>query len=125
VQHPERYANEQAESRTSRDSTRYCFRAGKSDLRSLAIQKPNGGRCGSSESAAGERAERSSVFGREATLEPADESLVQEIFWDLVVEKVLTIGKNPANPNFPWFRLHSEASENIPEAAINLSDCHL
>lgn len=37
-----------------------------------------------------------------------DADIVREVFWDLVVEKVITIGLNPANPGLPWFKLHSE-----------------
>lgn len=50
-----------------------------------------------------------SVFQPESRLDAGDAMLVMEIFWDLVVEKILTIGLNSDNPNFPWFRLHSEA----------------
>jgi hypothetical protein len=36
-----------------------------------------------------------------------DSNIIREIFWDLVVDKVITIGLNPDNPNFPHFKLHS------------------
>lgn len=53
------------------------------------------------------------VFGPEAKLDADDSDIVREIFWDLVVEKILTIGSDSANPNFPWFKLHSEATSNL------------
>ena len=55
------------------------------------------------------------VFGRE-TVREADWLLVNEIFWDLVAERVLTPGMNSSNLKFPWFRLHSEAAANLVAA---------
>jgi hypothetical protein len=46
----------------------------------------------------------------------ADWLLVNEIFWDLVAERVLTPGMNSSNLKFPWFRLHSEAAANLVAA---------
>ena len=37
-----------------------------------------------------------------------DADILREVFWDLVVEKIITIGSDAANPDFPWFKLHSE-----------------
>src|ERR1700730_4144580 len=37
------------------------------------------------------------VFPHQTLLQHEDQLLVQEIFWDLVVEKIITIGKNPSN----------------------------
>jgi hypothetical protein len=51
-------------------------------------------------------------FPHDARLDSNDDLLVREIFWDLVIEKVITIGLNSPNPDFPWFRLHSEAESN-------------
>jgi hypothetical protein len=34
--------------------------------------------------------------------------MLREVFWDLVVEKIITIGSDASNPAFPWFKLHSE-----------------
>ena len=48
-------------------------------------------------------------YQTEARLDEEDWISVQEIFWDLVYERVLTIGQDKPNPDFPWFRLHSEA----------------
>jgi hypothetical protein len=46
-------------------------------------------------------------------LDDSDAVLVQEIFWDLIVERVLTIGADAANSQLPWFRLHSDAKDNL------------
>jgi len=37
-----------------------------------------------------------------------DADIVREVFWDLVIEKIITVGFNSSNPDFPWFKLHSE-----------------
>jgi len=54
-----------------------------------------------------------SVFQPERRLVEEDWLLVQEIFWDLVFERVITIGLNSSNPEYPWYRLHSEASQHL------------
>lgn len=57
-----------------------------------------------------------SKFSPELRLNDSDTMLVAEIFWDLIVEKILTIGLDPENPQYPWFRLHSEAEINLQRA---------
>jgi hypothetical protein len=49
----------------------------------------------------------------EQRLNDADTMLVQEIFWDLIVERVITIGGDAANAQLPWYRLHSDAIANL------------
>ena len=61
----------------------------------------------------GDKQSSESVFPRQERLEYNDLMIVQEIFWDLVVERVLTIGMNSDNAEYPWFRLHSEATANL------------
>src|ERR1700733_4738445 len=39
--------------------------------------------------------------------------LFREVFSDLILDKIITIGKDQANCDLPWFRLHSEALENF------------
>lgn len=56
----------------------------------------------------GKGRDHGAIFGPEAKLDSEDADIVREIFWDLVVEKILTIGFNASNPNFPWFKVHSE-----------------
>ena len=43
-------------------------------------------------------------------LSETEATLFLEVFWDLVIEKKLTIGLNHANPQYPFFRVHSEAN---------------
>ncbi|MBS0657227.1 MAG: hypothetical protein JSR82_03145 [Verrucomicrobia bacterium] len=45
-----------------------------------------------------------------ATLSDADTLLAQEIFWDLIIERVITPGHDHANQSLPFFRVHSEAT---------------
>jgi len=45
-------------------------------------------------------------------LSEEDSLFIHEIFWDLIVERVITIGSDSANLEYPWFRLHSEAKAN-------------
>jgi hypothetical protein len=55
-------------------------------------------------------------FSRDPALNREDELLVHEIFWDLIIEKIITVGLDVPNPNFPWFRLHSEAERRLKNA---------
>lgn len=41
-------------------------------------------------------------------LSEEDEQWAREIFWDLFREKVVTLGADRKNSDFPWFKLHSE-----------------
>ena len=45
----------------------------------------------------------------EPRLAEADWQLTQEIFWDLICERVITPGSDSTNDQLPFFRLHSEA----------------
>ena len=45
----------------------------------------------------------------ESRLQEVDWQFVQEIFWDLICERVITPGFDSANAELPFFRLHSEA----------------
>lgn len=40
-------------------------------------------------------------------LAPEEIETLMEVFWDLVVDKVITIGFDHCNCEFPWFRIHS------------------
>jgi hypothetical protein len=42
-----------------------------------------------------------------------DKLLVHEVFWDLIYQRVLTLGIDLANREFPFFRLHSDFEDNI------------
>jgi hypothetical protein len=39
--------------------------------------------------------------------------MFNEVFWELIVDKIITPGLDSCNPDLPWFRLHSQASENL------------
>jgi hypothetical protein len=45
-------------------------------------------------------------------LDEDDKMLVREIFWDLFIEKVITIGKDALNERMPFYRLHTDAVVN-------------
>jgi hypothetical protein len=38
--------------------------------------------------------------------------IVLEVFWDLFIERIVTVGKDAANDSMPSFRLHSDARSN-------------
>lgn len=41
----------------------------------------------------------------EARLSNSDETILQEVVWDLIVERVITPGLDAMNPNWPWLRM--------------------
>jgi hypothetical protein len=47
------------------------------------------------------------------TLGEQDGETVREIVWDLIVARVLTIGMNDANPNWPWLKVTAYGKEVI------------
>ena len=47
--------------------------------------------------------------GRDERLHEPEASLFLEVFWDLVIEKKVTIGLDYNNSQLPFFRIHSEA----------------
>jgi hypothetical protein len=53
---------------------------------------------------------------RDAVLGEPEATILLEVFWDLVVEKIITIGANDMNSEVPWFRLHSEAKSRLKKA---------
>lgn len=54
------------------------------------------------------RAGKSQDYEFSRNLPDEDGMLVQEIFWDLFIEKYITLGFNTDNPGMTHFRLHSE-----------------
>ncbi len=52
-------------------------------------------------------------MGQEDVHMTGDKLLAQEIFWDLIYQRVLTLGIDVANREFPFFRLHSNFEENV------------
>jgi hypothetical protein len=59
---------------------------------------------------------RSGINSLEYGLNDGDKTLVEEIFWDLFTERVITLGLDAVNIEFPWFRLHSDAAANLKRA---------
>jgi hypothetical protein len=53
------------------------------------------------------------VVGDEDAHVEGDKLLVQEVFWDLVYQRVLTLGTDLLNREYPFFRLHSDFEENV------------
>jgi hypothetical protein len=43
--------------------------------------------------------------------------IFSEVFWDLITDKIITPGWDISNAELPWFRLHSQANENVKRAA--------
>ena len=50
-------------------------------------------------------------------LSPNDKLKIQEIIWDLIVERILTVGVDDCNPDWPWVRL-SEYGESVVKAPV-------
>lgn len=53
-------------------------------------------------------ARRSGGRSHDPRLSSEDDATATEVFWDLVLERIVTPGLNEAN-KFPFFRVHSEA----------------
>jgi hypothetical protein len=56
---------------------------------------------------------RTGASQREPTLDADEKLIVQEIFWDLITIRVITVGMNGTNNDLVFFRLHSEAKTNL------------
>jgi hypothetical protein len=61
------------------------------------------------------RASRPARFQGESQLNESDWLLINEIFWDLIVERVITLGFDRSNSEYPFFRLSSHAQKNLEE----------
>jgi hypothetical protein len=44
-------------------------------------------------------------YAADEALDYADAETLMEVFWDLFRDGVITLGKDPANPEYPWFRV--------------------
>jgi hypothetical protein len=49
----------------------------------------------------------------ENRLSETDQLLVEEIYWDLIIERVITPTMVHANVEYPYYRLHSDADSNL------------
>jgi len=47
------------------------------------------------------------ISGRDPRLSTNDDLLLQEVFWDLFRQGIITLGLDGSNNNFPWFRVSS------------------
>jgi len=56
-------------------------------------------------------------YSRERRLEPADKAQINEVVWDLIVERILTPGYDDSNPNYPFVRLTSFGEAVLSDSA--------
>lgn len=47
-----------------------------------------------------------------------DSNLIREIVWDLIIERVLSIGMNKSNPNWPFLRITKSGIKSLHEEVI-------
>ncbi|MEA3208548.1 MAG: hypothetical protein QOE70_1605 [Chthoniobacter sp.] len=59
--------------------------------------------------AAGKLQDTVNVFPQEEQLNSQDALLFAEVFQDLLTDKIITPGMDEANPELPYFRVHSDA----------------
>lgn len=55
-------------------------------------------------------------------LNPADKLKINEIIWDLITERILTIGSNESNLEWPFLRLTEYGESAVKEAALPYYD---
>lgn len=60
------------------------------------------------------------TYFSEPRLSHEDETDLQEIVWDLIVERVLTPGMDAMNPQWPWLRM-TERGKRIAEEELGRS----
>ncbi len=53
----------------------------------------------------------------EPRLSNSDETILQEVVWDLIVERVLTPGADAMNPEWPWLRM-TERGRRVTEKEL-------
>lgn len=53
--------------------------------------------------------ENLTIYPQSPELDEDDKLLCQEVFWDLIIDRVITPGSDGANLELPFFRRHSEA----------------
>jgi hypothetical protein len=46
-------------------------------------------------------------------LDPEDEDRVREIIWYLIIERIITIGIDSSNPEWPWLKLTDYGNEVV------------
>lgn len=60
------------------------------------------------------------TYFSEPRLSHGDEADLQEVVWDLIVERVLTPGADAMNPQWPWLRM-TERGRRIAEEELGRS----
>ena len=61
----------------------------------------------------GRQADIHSAFQHIDELNHDDKLIALEVFWDLILDRVITPGYNYPNSKLPHFRLHSEAGKRL------------
>jgi hypothetical protein len=56
------------------------------------------------------------------TLNPTDKLTINEIIWDLILERIVTPGFDASNPNLPFFRLTKFGQDYISQSAPHYYD---
>lgn len=51
------------------------------------------------------RPQNTTVYGGYFVLQKNDKELVREVIWNLIIERVITLGMNSDNPTWPWLKL--------------------
>jgi hypothetical protein len=64
------------------------------------------------------------VFGGKYDLSVSDREKVREIIWNLVIERILTIGMDDQNPSWPWLKLTAYGSQVVTSALPVPHDPH-
>ena len=57
-----------------------------------------------------------SIFPTQLQLSNEDSDLFREVFWDLFLDRIIVIGRDTANEEFPWFRVRSSAIDKLKAA---------
>ncbi len=61
-------------------------------------------------------------YYQEKQLNPIDKLTINEIIWDLLIERVVTPGFDASNPNLPFFRLTEFGKDYISQSAPHYYD---
>jgi len=61
-------------------------------------------------------------YYQQKQLHPNDKLTINEIIWDLILERIVTPGFDASNPNFPFFRLTEFGQDCISQSAPHYYD---
>lgn len=62
------------------------------------------------------------MYYADKRLNPIDEININEIIWDLIVERVLTVGADRANRDWPWLRITEFGKQIVDDENANYYD---